>query len=135
MKVTKTGPWLLKPYEYHTHTFWASPTGIEMLARNRFDKVDDFNYMLTMFVSNDGIHSNMLYKWINPLTFQGNGAYSFRTGISSVRIAVFEFQTFCKLFRYIISKIYMVIAEEFRFARIKRYEKLKAIVMGFGISV
>jgi len=33
----------------------------------------------------------MLYEWVNPLTFQGSGAYPFRTGISSVRIAAIEF--------------------------------------------
>ncbi|HEX5981388.1 MAG TPA: hypothetical protein VFY77_01870, partial [Nitrososphaeraceae archaeon] len=37
-----------------------------------------------------GVHSNMLYEWVNPLTFQGSGAYPFRTGISSVRIAAIE---------------------------------------------
>jgi hypothetical protein len=33
----------------------------------------------------------MLYESVNPLTFQGSGAYPFRTGISLVRIAVIEF--------------------------------------------
>ena len=89
-EVTKTGPWKLKPNEYHNHTFWAWITGIEMVARNRFGKVDDFNYLLSMFVSNNGIDSNMLHEWVNPLTFQGNGAYPFRTGISAIRIAVSE---------------------------------------------
>jgi glycogen debranching enzyme len=89
-EITKTGPWLLKTNEYHNHTFWSWITGIEMLARTRFGKIDDCSFLLSKFVSNSGIHSNMLYEWVNPLTFQGSGAYPFRTGISSVRIAAFE---------------------------------------------
>ena len=89
-EITKTGPWRLKANEYHNHTFWAWITGIEMVARNRFGKIDDFNYLSSMFVSNNGVDSNMLHEWVNPLTFQGNGAYPFRTGISAIRIAVSE---------------------------------------------
>ena len=89
-EVTKTGPWRLKPNEYHNHTFWAWITGIEMVASNGFGKIDDFNYLLSMFASNNGIDSNMLHEWVNPLTFQGNGAYPFRTGIYAIRIAVSE---------------------------------------------
>jgi hypothetical protein len=89
-EITKTGPWLLKINEYHNHTFWPWITGIEMLARTRFGKIDDCSLLLSKFVSNNGVHSNMLYEWVNPLTFQGSGAYPFRTGISSLRIAAFE---------------------------------------------
>ena len=89
-EITKTGPWLLKTNEYHNHTFWPWITGIEMLARTRFGKIDDCSLLLSKFVSNNGVHSNMLYEWVNPLTFQGSGAYPFRTGISSLRIAAFE---------------------------------------------
>lgn len=92
MEVVKTGPWSLNPNEYHNHTFWAWITGIEMIARNRFNMIDDFTYLLSKFVSDDNmVHSNMLHEWVNPLTFQGNGAYPFRTGISAIRIAVSEF--------------------------------------------
>ena len=89
-EITKTGPWLLKTNEYHNHTFWPWITGIEMLARTRFGKIDDCSLLLSKFVSNNGVHSNILYEWVNPLTFQGSGAYPFRTGISSLRIAAFE---------------------------------------------
>ena len=92
-EITKTGPWLLKTNEYHNHTFWPWITGIEMLARTRFGKLDDCSLLLSKFVSNNGVHSNMLYEWVNPLTFQGSGAYPFRTGISSLRIAAFEYLT------------------------------------------
>lgn len=89
-EITKTGPWLLKTNEYHNHTFWPWITGIEILARTRFGKIDDCSFLISKFVSHNGVHSNMLYEWVNPLTFQGSGAYPFRTGISSVRIAAFE---------------------------------------------
>jgi len=89
-EITKTGPWLLKTNEYHNHTCWPWITGIEMLARTRFGKIDDCSFLLSKFVSNNGVHSNMLHEWVNPLTFQGSGAYPFRTGISSVRIAAME---------------------------------------------
>lgn len=91
-EITKTGPWLLNTNEYHNHTFWLWITGIEMLARTRFGKTDDCSFLLSKFVSNSGVHSNMLHEWVNPLTFQGSGAYPFRTGISSVRIAAMESQ-------------------------------------------
>ena len=89
-EITKTGPWLLKTNEYHNHTFWPWITGIEILARTRFGKMDDCSFLLSKFVSDNVVHSNMLYEWINPLTFQGSGAYPFRTGISSLRIAAIE---------------------------------------------
>jgi hypothetical protein len=31
-----------------------------------------------------------LYEWINPITNEGQGAYPFRTGISTVRAALFD---------------------------------------------
>jgi glycogen debranching enzyme len=36
VELKATGPWTLKPYQYHNHTFWPWTTGIEMLARSRF---------------------------------------------------------------------------------------------------
>ena len=65
--------------------------GNRILARTRFGKLDDSSFLISKFVSDNGVHSNMLYEWVNPLTFQGSGAYPFRTGISSVRIAAIEF--------------------------------------------
>ena len=89
-EITKTGPWLLETNEYHNHTFWLWITGIEMLARSRFGKIDDCNILLSKFVTVDGVNPNMLYEWVNPMTFQGSGAYPFRTGISSIRITAME---------------------------------------------
>ena len=30
------------------------------------------------------------YEWINPITDKAEGAYPFRTGISAVRLAIFD---------------------------------------------
>ena len=37
VELKATGPWTLKPYQYHNQTFWPWTTGIEMLARSRFE--------------------------------------------------------------------------------------------------
>jgi hypothetical protein len=29
-----------------------------------------------------------LYEWINPITDEGSGSYPFRTGITTIRIAI-----------------------------------------------
>ncbi|HYY50451.1 MAG TPA: hypothetical protein VE643_06230, partial [Nitrososphaeraceae archaeon] len=39
VELKATGPWNLKPYQYHNQTFWPWTTGIEMLARSRFDRI------------------------------------------------------------------------------------------------
>lgn len=84
-----TGPWVLKPFQYHNHTFWPWITGIEMLARSRFEMVKDCNSLLSTLTSSDGHpHAHAYYEWINPLNDKGNGAFPFRTGIAGVRIAL-----------------------------------------------
>ncbi|HVX02694.1 MAG TPA: hypothetical protein VHA09_06035 [Nitrososphaera sp.] len=84
-----TGPWVLKPFQYHNHTFWPWITGIEMLARSRFEMVDDCNQLLSTLTSSDGHpHVHAYYEWINPLNDKGDGAFPFRTGIAEVRIAL-----------------------------------------------
>jgi glycogen debranching enzyme len=85
-----TGPWVLKPYQYHNHTFWPWTTGIEMLARSRFDRVEECNLLLSLLTSETDLHMHTFYEWINPVTDEGNGAFPFRTGISAVRISVVD---------------------------------------------
>src|ERR1051325_1124084 len=88
-ELKRTGPWVLKPYQYHNHTFWPWTTGIEMLARSRFNKVEGCNILLSKLASEDGHpHLHAFYEWINPVTDLGNGAYPFRTGITAIRIAL-----------------------------------------------
>jgi glycogen debranching enzyme len=87
-ELKSTGPWLLKPYQYHNQTFWPWTTGIEMLARSRFNRIDECDILLSKLISEGHPHIHTFYEWINPITDQGNGAYPFRTGISTVRIAI-----------------------------------------------
>ena len=87
----KTGPWVLHPNQYHNHTFWPWITGIEMLARSRHGRIDECQALFSMLASSDS-QSRMraFYEWVNPLTNQGSGAYPFRTGISTIRIALLD---------------------------------------------
>jgi hypothetical protein len=87
-ELKSTGPWLLKPYQYHNQTFWPWTTGIEMLARSRFNRIGECDILLSKLASEEHPHIHTFYEWINPITDQGNGAYPFRTGISTVRIAI-----------------------------------------------
>jgi hypothetical protein len=60
-----------------------------MLARSRFNKVEGCNILLSKLASNDGHpHLHAFYEWINPITDEGSGAYPFRTGITTIRIAL-----------------------------------------------
>jgi hypothetical protein len=83
-----TGPWILKPYHYHNHTFWPWTTGIEMLARSRFDRVGECDALFSKLASEGHPHMHIFYEWINPITDEGSGAYPFRTGISAVRASI-----------------------------------------------
>jgi glycogen debranching enzyme len=88
-QLEKTGPWRLDPNQYHNHTLWPWTTGIEMLARSRFDRIDECESILSTLTRG---RPDMLafYEWTNPVTAEGDGAYPFRTGISSVRIAIHD---------------------------------------------
>jgi len=90
VELKSTGPWHLKPYEYHNHTFWPWTTGIEMLARSRFDRVEESNLLLSKLTSETNLHMHTLYEWVNPITDEGNGAFPFRTGIAAVRISIVD---------------------------------------------
>ena len=83
-----TGPWILKPYHYHNQTFWPWTTGIEMLARSRFDRVEECDTLFSKLASEGHPHMHTYYEWINPITDEGSGAYPFRTGISAVRVSI-----------------------------------------------
>jgi glycogen debranching enzyme len=89
-ELKSTGPWVLKPYQYHNQTFWPWTTGIEMLARSRYGKVDNCNVLISTLTSESNLQMHTFYEWINPITGEGNGAFPFRTGISAVRIAIVD---------------------------------------------
>jgi hypothetical protein len=83
-----TGPWFIKPYKYQNYTCWPWITGIELLARSRFNRFTECNTVLSKLTSEDILHTLAFYEWINPKSGKGSGAYPFRTGICSVRNAV-----------------------------------------------
>ena len=88
VELKATGPWILKPYQYHNHTFWPWTTGIEMLARSRFNRVEECAFLLSKLASEGHPHLHAFYEWINPITDQPNGSFPFRTGISAIRTAI-----------------------------------------------
>jgi hypothetical protein len=83
-----TGPWTLKPYQYHNQTFWPWTTGIEMLARSRFEQHRQCDILLSKLASEEHPHIHTFYEWINPVTDHPDGSFPFRTGISAVRMAL-----------------------------------------------
>jgi hypothetical protein len=83
-----SGPWHLRPYFYHNRTFWPWITGIEILARSRFKRLEECNTLLSKLASEDKLHTLTFYEWVNPKTGQGGGAYPFRTGVCMVRMAI-----------------------------------------------
>jgi hypothetical protein len=86
VELRRTGPGTFKPYYYHNQTFWPWTTGIEMLARGRFGRVEECDILLSALASED--HKHAFREWVNPITNEGNGAFPFRTGVSAVRIAI-----------------------------------------------
>lgn len=83
-----SGPWHLKPYFYHNRTFWPWITGIEILARSRFKRFEECNALLSKLASEEELRILTFYEWVNPKTSKGGGAYPFRTGICTVRMAI-----------------------------------------------
>ncbi len=85
----ETGPWVLKPYEYHNRACWPWIAAVEMMARARLDRIEECDTMLSAFTSQGGnpeLHA--FYEWIDLNTNQGHGAFPFRTGLSTLRIVV-----------------------------------------------
>ncbi len=88
VELKSTGPWHLKPYEYHNHTFWPWATGIEMLARARFSQFKECDILLSTLASKGHPHVHTFYEWLNPINDARGGVYPFRTGIAAVRLAI-----------------------------------------------
>jgi glycogen debranching enzyme len=90
VELHRTGPWVLKPYQYHNHTFWPWTTALEMIARSRFGQHKECNILFSTLVSSNEPHIHTFYEWLNPKTDKGEGAYPLRTGISAVRLSIFD---------------------------------------------
>jgi hypothetical protein len=89
VELKTTDLWVLHPNQYHNHTFWPWSTGIEMLARSRFERIEECNTLLSVLTSKDEEDNlRAFYEWVDPLTHTGKGAFPFKTGISAVRIAI-----------------------------------------------
>ena len=88
VELKSTGPWHLKPYEYHNHTFWPWTTGIEMLARARFRQFKECDILLSTLAAKGHPHIHTFYEWLNPTNDASGGVYPFRTGIAAVRLAI-----------------------------------------------
>ena len=89
-ELERTGPWVLNSNQYHNHTFWPWITGIEILARSRFHKYRECNELISALTRGSHPQTLAFYEWINPKTGRGHGAFPFRTGISTIRIALTE---------------------------------------------
>ena len=61
-----------------------------MLARSRFDRIEECDLLLSTLTSESNLQKRTFYEWVNPITDEGNGAFPFRTGISAVRISVVD---------------------------------------------
>jgi hypothetical protein len=90
VELKATGPWNLKPYQYHNQTFWPWTTGIEMLARSRFDRIEECSILFSKLASEGHPHMHAFYEWVNPVTDQPDGSFPFRTGISGIRTAIVD---------------------------------------------
>jgi hypothetical protein len=87
-ELKRTGPWILDSNQYHNHTFWPWITGIEMLARSRFQRYGECKDLFSELTRENYSQTLAYYEWINPVTGKGSGAFPFRTGISTIRIAL-----------------------------------------------
>ncbi len=87
-ELQRTGPWVLNPNQYHNHTLWPWITGIEILARSRFQRYDECDTLLSTLTKEGHQQALAYYEWVNPITGKGSGAFPFRTGISTIRMAL-----------------------------------------------
>jgi len=88
VQLKRTGPGTFEQHHYHNQTYWPWTTGIEMLARGRFGRGEECDILLSALASENQLHKHAFYEWVNPITNEGFGAFPFRTGVSSVRIAI-----------------------------------------------
>jgi hypothetical protein len=70
-ELKKTGPWRLDPNQYHNHTFWPWMTGIEILARSRFQRYHECNALLSALTRGSHPKTLAFYEWVNPKPAKG----------------------------------------------------------------
>jgi hypothetical protein len=59
-----------------------------MLARSRFGQYEECDMLLSKLASEGHPHIHSFYEWIDPITDHPDGSFPYRTGISSVRLAI-----------------------------------------------
>jgi len=59
-----------------------------MLARSWFNRGAECNILLSKLASDGHPNIHELYEWINPITDEGSGSYPFRTGVTTIGIAI-----------------------------------------------
>lgn len=59
-----------------------------MLARSRFQRYGECNDLLSELTRENYSQTLAYYEWVNPVTGKGSGAFPFRTGISTIRMAL-----------------------------------------------
>ena len=59
-----------------------------MLARSRFDRVEECDILFSKLASEGHPHIHAFYEWVNPITDRPDGSFPFRTGISAIRTAI-----------------------------------------------
>ncbi len=59
-----------------------------MLARSRFERIEECNILLSVLTSKDEDNLHAFYERVDPITHIGKGAIPFKTGISVLRIAI-----------------------------------------------
>ncbi len=95
-ELKRTGPWILGSNQYHNRTLWPWITGIEILARSRFQRFGECNDLLSELTrEKNHPHTLAYYEWVNPVTGEGSGAFPFRTGISTIRVALTDILLSC----------------------------------------
>jgi hypothetical protein len=62
-----------------------------MLARSRYERYDECAALLSYLMGTEKNGDLLAFcEWVNPVTGKRGGAFPFRTGISAIRIAIFD---------------------------------------------
>lgn len=56
-----------------------------MIARSRFDRFDECNFLLSKLTTEGASGILAFYEWVNPKTGKGEGSFPLRTGICAIR--------------------------------------------------
>ena len=85
-----------------------------MLARSSFSQVEECNILLSKLTSSDkkNVAIYTFYKWINSISDE-EGAYTFRTGIATTKLAISDLVQNIRASRLQASRIDPKLSDEF----------------------